>query len=188
MLSIGITGSYASGKSYLLNLLHKEGYKIFSCDKCVGDLYKQQSIRDQILELAPRLEVFDIKKLAQEFYDDDNIRKKIEDLIHPQVLASILNFQKNNILEKFIFTEVPLLFEAGWEHYFDYVITTFCAEERRLTQARLKINFDEKIYQKLEKIQMSQSEKMKRADFVINTDVKMLELKSQILNLLEKLQ
>lgn len=187
MLSIGITGSYASGKSYLLNLLHEDGYKIFSCDRCVGDLYKQQVVQDQILKLIPAIDVFDIKKLAQKFYENDSVRKKIEKLIHPLVLESILNFKKDNLQEKFIFVEVPLLYEVGWEGYFDYVVTTFCSEEQRLLQAKSKINFDEKIYQKLETIQLSQDEKVKRADFVINTDVKMLELKTQISNLLENL-
>ncbi len=32
MKSIAITGSFASGKSFVLKYLEKLGYKIFSCD------------------------------------------------------------------------------------------------------------------------------------------------------------
>jgi len=188
MISIGITGSYASGKSYLLNLLSEQGFETFSCDKYVGELYQQPSVQSQILKLIPDMTSFDIRKLAEKIYADDNIRKKIEALIHPLVLAHILKFKENYARKKFVFIEVPLLFEAGWEIYFDYIITAFCSSESRLKHAMSKKNFDKNIYDKLEQIQFPQDEKMKRADFIINMDAKMLELKTQISNILEKLQ
>lgn len=187
MLFIGITGSFASGKSYLLNLLNEEGFKTFSSDKFVSDLYKQQNIQDQILKLIPSLTVFDTKEIAKKIYDDDDARRKIEALIHPIVLKNILDFKKNYEHEKFIFIEVPLLFEVGWENYFDYVITAFCSNESRLKHAKSKASFNKDIYDKLEKIQLPQDEKIARADFVINMDAKMLELKIQIFNILENL-
>ena len=188
MISIGITGSYASGKSYLLNLLSEQGFETFSCDKYVGELYKQPIIQTQILKLIPNVATFDIRKIAEEIYTDDNIRKKVEALIHPLVLSYVREFKKNYAHEKLIFIEVPLLFEAGWEKYFDFIITAFCSNESRLEHAMSKNNFDKNIYDKLERIQLSQNEKMKRADFVINMDAKMIELKTQIFNILEKLQ
>jgi dephospho-CoA kinase len=188
MISIGITGSYASGKSYLLNLLSEQGFETFSCDKYVGELYQQPTIQSQILKLIPDMAGFDIRKLAEKIYADDNIRKKIEALIHPLVLAHILKFKENCTHKNFVFIEVPLLFEAGWESHFNYIVTAFCSSESRLKHAMSKNNFDKNIYDKLEQIQFPQDEKMKRADFVINMDVKMLELKTQISNILEKIQ
>ena len=187
MLFIGITGSFASGKSYLLNLLNEEGFKTFSSDKFVGDLYKQQNIQGQILELIPGIANFDTKEIAKKIYSDDDIRKKIEALIHPLILKHILDFKKDHKNEKFVFVEVPLLFEVGWENYFDYTITAFCSSESRLKHAKSKANFDKDIYDRLEKIQLPQEEKIARADFVINMDAKMLELKTQITSILENL-
>lgn len=187
MLFIGITGSFASGKSYLLNLLNVEGFKTFSSDKFVGDLYKQQNIQDQILKLIPSLTNFNTKEIAKKIYNDDEVRRKIEGLIHPLVLKHILDFKEVHKNEKFVFIEVPLLFEVGWENHFDYTITAFCSNESRLKHAKSKANFNKDIYDKLEKIQLPQDEKMNRADFVINMDAKMLELKTQITSILENL-
>lgn len=188
MLSIGITGSFASGKSYVLNLIAEEGYKIFSSDECVSNLYENKAIQNQILKLIPILKSFDKKKLAEIIYDDPLSRERIESFMHPLVLKEIKNFKEKNSLENFVLIEVPLLFEARWEQYFDFIITIYCSEDKRLEHAKSKVNFDQKIYNKLEKMQFSQAEKMKRADFIINTGVKMVELQTQIANILEKIE
>ena len=44
MIKIGITGSLASGKSTVVTLMSKNKYSIFSADKEVRKLYKEQKI------------------------------------------------------------------------------------------------------------------------------------------------
>ncbi|NDA91604.1 MAG: dephospho-CoA kinase, partial [Alphaproteobacteria bacterium] len=49
MKSIAITGSFASGKTFVLKYLEKVGYKTFSCDDYVRELYLEPNIRKDIL-------------------------------------------------------------------------------------------------------------------------------------------
>ena len=49
MKSIAITGSFASGKTFVLKYLEKAGYKTFSCDDYVRELYSEPNIRKDIL-------------------------------------------------------------------------------------------------------------------------------------------
>lgn len=64
MLAIGITGSYASGKTFILDYLAEKGYKTFCADRCIKELYQDLSVQTQILKLLPELESFNIGKSA----------------------------------------------------------------------------------------------------------------------------
>ena len=50
-ISIGITGKIASGKSTLLTYIKEKGYKIFSCDDEVKNLYKQDKIITRLKDI-----------------------------------------------------------------------------------------------------------------------------------------
>ena len=58
-ISIGITGKIASGKSTLLTYIKEKGYKIFSCDDEVKNLYKQDKIITRLKEIfGNKIEVY----------------------------------------------------------------------------------------------------------------------------------
>jgi dephospho-CoA kinase len=184
-ISIAITGSFATGKSYVLELLENMGFKTFSCDVFVKNLYTDVKIRQKILRLLPTLKVFDKTEIAKIIYTDKLARHKIESFIHPLVLERIQSTKQQNNSEKFIFIEVPLLFESGFEQYFDYTVTMFCSEQTRLSRAFLKPNFSRKIYDTITSTQLTQDTKISKADFSINTDCTKPEIEKQILKILD---
>jgi len=91
-------------------------------------------------------------------------RKELEGIMHPLILNK-LNARKDDPL----FAEVPLLFESGWDAYFDHNIL-ICSDEkiliRRLIERGLK---EEEIKARLS-AQMSVEEKRKRADILISNN------------------
>jgi len=48
MRNIAVTGSFATGKTYIINWIINLGYKTFSCDDYVKLLYQDRSIKSQI--------------------------------------------------------------------------------------------------------------------------------------------
>lgn len=188
MITIAITGSLASGKSFVLNYIRSIGYKVFSCDDYIRDVYKDIEIQKNILLIIDKLETFDKKQLICIIYDDTIYRKKLESFIHPFVKKGIEDFKNQFLKEKFLFFEVPLLFETNFNKYFNYSICTFCSEKVRLERAQLRLNFNLDIYNKIKRIQISQENKVKKANFVINTENNMLELKTLINNILSQLK
>lgn len=54
MLAIGITGSYASGTTFVLDYLANKGYNTLSSDRCIKELYKVSKIQTEILKLLPK--------------------------------------------------------------------------------------------------------------------------------------
>ena len=188
MKSIAITGSFASGKTFVLKYLEKAGYKTFSCDDYVRELYSEPNIRKDILCLFDEKlfeKGFDKKKLSQIIYSDDNQRRKLEQYIHPKVRKGINDFQNKHLNEPLIFVEVPLLFETGFNSYFDYSICVYCSEESRKNRATERGDFYLKIYSKIKNIQLPQEKKKNLANFQINTD---LDIEIQIKKIIAKVQ
>ena len=66
MKSVAITGSFASGKSFVLKYLEKIGYKIFSCDDYVKQLYLDSNVQEDILSIIDKIgKIFDKKRLIE---------------------------------------------------------------------------------------------------------------------------
>ena len=136
MKNIAITGSFASGKSFVLSCAKNLGYKVFSCDDFIRNAYEDVDLQNIVVNEIKGLEVFDKKKLSRIIYDDPKSRKKLEFIIHPMVRSGIKEFEELNKNQEFIFTEVPLLFESNFDRYFAYSVCVYCAEETRLQRAK----------------------------------------------------
>ncbi len=184
MKNIAITGSFASGKSFVINQLKQMNYQTFSCDDFVKTLYLDIEVQNQIIQEINGLEVFDKSKLAQIVYSDDQSRKNLEKIIHPMVRLGIKNFELKHMQEKLIFTEVPLLYESGFDKYFSDVICIYCSEKNRYERAISRGLKNIEIFEKIKLIQMAQNEKIKLTKYVINSDK---DTKNQIEEILRKL-
>lgn len=186
MRFIAITGSFACGKSFVLKSFKKLGYKVFSCDDYVRNLYLNLEIQKDIIRIID-IPVFDKLMLIKAIYNDDIKRKKLENYIHPIVREGINDFKNKYSDEKFLFVEIPLLFETGFNDYFDYSVCVFCSEETRLKRAVKRSNFNLEIYEKIMISQLPQETKKNLADFQINTE-NFTNIKKQINKIIERFQ
>ena len=151
MHNIAITGSFASGKSFILNCLSSMGYKIFSCDEYIKKLYENISIQELVENTIEGLGKFNKQNLAKIIYEKKESRQQLEKIIHPKVRFAIKEFEENNQEEDFIFTEVPLLFEFGFNEYFSYNICVFCSEKPEFQGLMLEALLTQKYLKKLNK-------------------------------------
>jgi dephospho-CoA kinase len=187
-ISVAITGSLASGKTFVLNHLKSLDYPVFSCDDFVRNLYEDVNVQNQILLIIDELTSFNKKELVHIIYNQPKYRKKLEEYIHPLVRKAIEDFKKQFSNNKILFFEVPLLFETGFEKHFDYSVCVFCNESVRLERAKTRNNFDLAIYNKIKEVQLPAEEKIKKANFSINTEIKPLEIYKLINSFLGKIK
>lgn len=188
MINVAITGNFASGKSFALEAIKSMGYKTFSCDNYVKELYKRVDVQKIVEKSIPELEFFDRKKLAKIIYKDDNSRAILESIIHPKVRDGIKTFEESNKNEKLLFTEVPLLFETGFDKYFLYNICVFCSEETRVKRAKDRNIDSYKNFKKINEIQMKPMEKKKRADFSVNSEMELEKIKESLKDIIKKIE
>lgn len=176
---IGITGNIASGKSKTLEMLAAAGHMVLSSDEFIRDLYKDIVIQAKVLTIFPELEIFDKKKIAEIIYQQSERRIALEGFIHPLLIEKIKTFSDGLADDKLGFVEVPLLFEKDLGYLFDFSLLTCCNITIRMERAKARGLSEEEFIQ-INNVQMTEADKIEKADFVINTDVPTQELQEQI--------
>ena len=173
-LRIAITGSIGSGKSEAVRYLKEQGYDVFDCDEENRKLLEKgkagyEAVKKAFPECFHRNRL-DKKELASLVFNDPKKKKQLEEIMHPLILQKLWE-RKDPV----IFAEVPLLFEANWDRYFDYDLLVVTDEEILLDRL-VKRGLDrEEALQRLQN-QMPVSEKIKRADKIIYNNGSLKEL------------
>ena len=160
---IGLTGGIASGKSTVANLFSDLGVEIIDADEISHSITsKQGSAYDKILKhfgnsvLGDDNEL-DRKKLRTIIFKNSELRKDLEQIIHPEV-HSIINKQTFESQEPYQIIVIPLLIETGYQNFVDRVLIIDCSLETQL--ARLMNRDDER------------KERLKFADDIIQNEKK----------------
>jgi dephospho-CoA kinase len=157
-IRLGLTGSLASGKSTALKAFRKLGFKTLSADDVVAEIYKKHGLTKKAL----------IKK-----YTTKAKLKKLEAWIHPRVEKHMLRWMRKQ--KGPVVVEVPLLFEAGFDQFFDKIIFIYAPRAVRLRRA-VNRGMSPQLFRMLDKKQWSANKKEARADIILrNTSKKALK-------------
>ena len=124
--TFALTGGIGSGKSTALSIIHSAGFFTLTSDGIVSDLYKKNKIKRILKRLFPTavkgffcLKI-DRAEIARIAFSNPDKHKALTDTITPLVLNEII--RRSNKIKSPVFVEVPLLFECGYEKYFDLSI------------------------------------------------------------------
>lgn len=175
MIIVGITGSMAMGKSTVVKLLKQLGkYPIMDADAEVKKLYSQAPILQKIAALDPGL-VREGKIQRRELTNfilrgEDNIRS-LEAILYPELAQIRKKFlMKCQIFGmRLVFLDIPLLIEKHMQSLCDYVIVVNCPEWLQQKRLKWRRGQSEELKKLLQQQQMTSNEKIKYADFVIQT-------------------
>ncbi|MDO8282849.1 MAG: dephospho-CoA kinase [Thermodesulfovibrionia bacterium] len=180
MPTIGLTGGFGTGKSTVLKLFKKLGAHTVDSDKLVADILKRPVIINKLVKILGKEitqkrngKLILIKsRIAKIIFADPEKRKAVENIIHPEVLKEIKAIRKT-IYSKdksaTIVIEVPLLFETGFDKYFDKTVVVYCNREIAINRLMNKGFSREEILKRI-RAQMPISRKKKLADYSINNN------------------
>jgi dephospho-CoA kinase len=107
--------------------------------------------------------------------------------VHPEVRKEELRLLKLYENEPLVILDVPLLFENKMEHLVDGIIVVVIDENVRKERLMRRDKCSEEDIKKRLSHQMSQEEKTKKADYVINNSSSLNKTINQINNILKKL-
>lgn len=184
MKRVALTGSIGSGKSLIAGILREKGYKVLDADSIVSVLYKKKYVQEEILKLFNSL---DRKEIARQAFSSLEKRKRLESILHPLARKMVLKKLMELRRESIVFVEAPLLFEAGFERDFDFVVVVTADKETRINRL-IKKGLSREECEQIMNTQMPEEERIKKADFVIDNNGTIEETKEQLEILLKKLR
>ncbi len=177
MITIGLTGSIAMGKSTVASMMAKMGCAVHDSDAAVR--LALEPTGQAFTEVAVTFKkAWDAKKkilkkdvLAKIIFEDAAKRKELEEILHPIVRASQQDFirRQKNLGRKFTVLDVPLLFETAADRRVDYTVVVTAPYFLQKQRVLRRPNMTEDKFQAILKTQMSDKEKRQRADYVLPT-------------------
>ena len=193
MIKIGITGNIGSGKTTFSKLFKNKTF-IFNADKEAKKHLKNHSVLQKKLINVFGKEILtgnnlDFKKLAHISFKNEKNQKILNGIIWPEVAMLIRN-KLENMKEKkykYFIVDAALLFEANFQHFFDYIILVTAEKEIRLKRAIKRKNIDLSQIKKRMALQLSDKEKINQAHFVINNNLDIKNLKKEFQKIIKKL-
>ncbi|MFM1582184.1 dephospho-CoA kinase [Helcococcus bovis] len=193
---IGITGSIATGKSTVSNILKNKGYTVLDLDKIAHELMKKceknyinilSYFGDEILDEDGEI---DRKKLGNIVFNDEKKLKKLNNLTHPNIFYTILG-KINSLEEKIIFIDNPLLVELiiSGDSYINYdeIWLVYIPKIFQIERLKYRDKLNDEDATKKINSQISIDDKVKYSDFIIDNSKDEGFLIKQINERLEKL-
>ncbi len=180
MIKIGITGSLASGKSTVAKIIASKKYPLFDADKAVKKIYQTNIFKAKIFKKFKLKNKKNIKNNIKKIISKNKKSlKDLEKIIHPIVRKQIRIFLKRNKKKKFVIFEIPLLIESNLMKHYDKIILVNSRRDLRLKRY-LKRGNNKKIFNLLNKRQLSPAKKIKFCDYVINNNSSLKKLKKNV--------
>ena len=180
------------GKTTVSNMFRDVGVPVWCADNEVNMLYSKTGEATKIFteefpSVVTELGV-DKKKLRDLIHKDNSILKKIEKIVHPLLSGSKNSFANLHRKNDIIIYDIPLLFEKNQESEFDAVVLVTASEVTQKSRVLRRKNITEKDFQLIKRNQLNEKDKLKRANFIINTDKSLLETKEDVKHLYEKIR
>ncbi|MEO1132558.1 MAG: dephospho-CoA kinase [Cyanobacteria bacterium J06639_1] len=183
---IGVTGGIGTGKSTVAEVLQEMGVVIADADRLARDAVASGSpvlaaIRDRFgAEVFTTEEALNRRALGDIIFTHPEERQWLETQIHPYVRQKLVEFARDRENTEAIALVVPLLFEAGMTDLVSEVWVVTCSPERQRERLRQRDGLtDEAIAARIAS-QWPLSDKVKRADVVIENDGDLDELRSRV--------
>jgi dephospho-CoA kinase len=178
MLRIGLTGGLASGKTFVGRALSEMGCFLIEADRLGHQVVTKgaeayhpilnefgTSILDQQGEI-------DRRKLGSIVFENPELLKKLNAIVHPAVRV-----RSKRLAEEFarlepsgiIIYEAAILIETGSFRDYDRLIVASCTEEQQVARAMSRDHLTREEVENRLRRQMPLEEKVKYADYVIDT-------------------
>jgi dephospho-CoA kinase len=186
---IGLSGAIASGKSEALAALGRLGAATLSTDAVTHELLDEPATLERLIErwgpeVGPEGRV-DRARVGEIVFNDPRELAWLESVLHPLVGERVLRWREQlDGAKELAVVEVPLLFEAGMEGFFDATLVVVAGDERRARWASERGGGG---LEGRSTRQLTQAEKADRATFVVRNDGDLGDLEAALRELWPRL-
>ena len=192
MLKVGITGGIGSGKSTITRLFHDLGVHIYNSDERAKWLLSNDvDLMNQIKILFGQ-ESYSNNKLNRAHIDnivfqDNDMLKQLNAIVHPLVKIDFENWLLLQKKEPLVIKEAAILIESGAYKELDVLIVVLADKKTRIKRVINRDNVSKEDVEKRMETQISDSERLKFANFSVDNNTDQSNLKMQVGELYKKL-
>lgn len=178
MLTVGLTGGLASGKSFVGEALASLGCYLIQADDLGhrvllpgGEAY-DAVVNEFGADILDDEGMIDRRKLAAIVFDRPDRLEKLNSLVHPPVVRREKQMEEDIARRDpnaITVVEAAILVETGSYKRFDKLIVAVCAPEQQLERAMQRNAYTEEEAMARLRRQLPLEEKVKLADYVVDT-------------------
>ncbi|MEW4353441.1 dephospho-CoA kinase [Streptococcus pneumoniae] len=192
---IGLTGGIASGKSTVSRYLSQKGYLVVDADATVhtlqqkgGRLY-QALLAEYGTGILQENEELDRQKLASLVFANPESLERAnllqQGIIREELALLKAKYEQSKTL---FFMDIPLLFELGYESWFQEIWLVSLSADQQLARLMVRNQMSQEEARKRMLAQMPLEEKRQRATRIIDNSGSLDETYAQIEHLLQELE
>ncbi|MGR9052592.1 MAG: dephospho-CoA kinase [Gammaproteobacteria bacterium] len=185
MLKIGLTGGIGAGKTTVTQLFAELGIPIIDADVIAHQLVQPGQpalyrIRDTfgptIIDASGGL---DRAKLRSIVFNDSELKKKLEAIVHPLVFQEI-EMETDRLDTLYCIVSIPLLFETGMQHSVDRILVVDCPPETQIVRVMQRNGLSETEVRKIIAAQTPRALRIEQGDDIIDNSTTDTELAEQV--------
>jgi dephospho-CoA kinase len=191
MTSLGVTGGIGSGKTTVCGFLEEQGARVFYADLEAKRLMQEdEAVHDQIVEAfgeSAYREDGSLNRvyLADRVFGDRDEVERLNAIVHPAVFRAFASAVERAEAEdvRLLVHEAALLFEAGGDAHVDATCAVVAPDADRIARVTERDDVTEEQVRARMEHQLPQEELRHRADYVIENDGSLDDLRSKTLDL-----
>jgi len=193
MLIIGMTGGIGSGKSEASKIFASLNIEVIDLDKISREITEKDHEAIEEIKTLFGQSLFnkenelDRKKLRDMIFSDKNLKIKLENILHPKILAEVKKKLSIFSDERYVVIDIPLLFETNqYVPLISRSLVIDCELSNQIKRARKRDGMEIAMVQSIISQQVDRNTRIQRGDDVILNDGSIESLEDSIKKLHEK--
>ncbi|MBU5335272.1 dephospho-CoA kinase [Intestinibacter bartlettii] len=195
MLVLGLTGNIGCGKSSVSTIFMENNINIVDADIVARQIFDDKDLLNEVFStfgesIKNQDGSLNRKALANIVFNDDEKLITLNNLTHPKIKQKILSKveEYKNQGEKIVVIDAALLIEDDYLPYIDKLILITCRKDIQINRIMARDNCTKEEAISRINSQMSQEDKAKFADCIIDNSNSFEELEKKVLELISVLQ
>ncbi len=189
---IGLTGNIGSGKSEVSRVLGRYGVSIINLDDLGRRISNEPGSATEIARLLGPGVFVDGKleraRVRELIFSSAEKREALEKFLHPLIWKAFESecekLQSNG--QSLVICEAALLYESGLDKELDAMIVVSANEKSRRERLTVRDGLSSEQFDSISRIQGNESEKLKRATYIIDNSGPVEALRPQVLSLVNR--
>ena len=191
MLVLGLTGNIGCGKSSVSTIFMENNIKVVDADIVARQIFDDKNLLNEVFStfgesIKNQDGSLNRRALGNIVFNDDEKLILLNNLTHPKIKQKILSKveEYKNQGEKIVVIDAALLIEDDYIPYIQKLILITCRKEIQINRIIARDNCTKEEAISRINSQMSQEEKVKFADYIIDNSNSFEELQKKVLELI----